>query len=171
MRPSKRVAWATRAAEGALSVVIVNGHTVIRVPVTSLFNEGRVDISPKGERVLQGLIAVFQTANDNAAVRVVAHTDSRAYHTADSSSNFELGFARAMLVVHGFEQGGVDRVFTAGSAAGAEPIGDNQTEEGRAANQRIELIIQQDFTSLPGMEQAVLDDIGPPEAARPGDGD
>jgi len=166
--------FASLAAHGELSVVIVNGHTVIRVPTKSLFNEGRVSFSPKGERLLQGLIAVFQAASDTAGVQVVAHTDGRAYHTAEYPSNFELGFAQAMLLVHSFERGGVERSFTAASAGGTEPLGDNETAEGRDQNRRLELVIQQDFSSLAGMEGAALEGLpegleGPWEAPEGGE--
>jgi len=127
-------------AEGRLEVVLLQGASVVRIPVVQIFNEGRVSVSPRGEILLQRLAAALE-GSAGMVIQVAAHTDDRPLHTAEHDSSWELGFDQAMTVLRMLQEAQVPASLSAASFAGERPIADNQTAEGRKANSRIELVI------------------------------
>jgi OOP family OmpA-OmpF porin len=73
-------------------------------------------------------------------VKLVGHTDS----TGDPAANNALSLARAKTVADLLAKGGVaaSRMATEGVGA-SDPVAPNDTEEGRARNRRIELVVTQ----------------------------
>jgi len=77
------------------------------------------------------------------AVRLEGHTDSVPIHTARFQNNWELSTARSIAVLQLFEtKFGLDssRFAVAGYAQNL-PVAANDTEEGRAKNRRVEIVI------------------------------
>lgn len=78
-----------------------------------------------------------------APVRVEGHTDDLPIHTAEFASNWELSTARAATITRMLiAEGAVDPAHV--SAAGyAEfhPVAPNTTEEGRAQNRRVDIVL------------------------------
>jgi type VI secretion system protein ImpK len=78
------------------------------------------------------------------AVKVVGHTDSvRLQPTNPLSNNQRLSEARAETIANILVANGVppDRITSEGRAA-TQPVADNGTREGRAANRRIEVVVE-----------------------------
>lgn len=72
-------------------------------------------------------------------LRVEGHTDD----TGDPAANMDLSERRARTVVEGLAALGVDPDRLAAAGIGAErPVADNASEDGRRANRRIEIIVQ-----------------------------
>jgi flagellar motor protein MotB len=144
--------FAALAERGYAEVLATSGRTVVRIPSKVIFNEGRVDVSPRGEEVLADLVAAVRGA-PAVSIAVVAHTDESAYHTAEFDSSWELGFAEAMTVVRTFTDANIGVKLSAGSAAGTQPI--DTTPEGKDRSPRIELWVETDASvPAPPAEEA-----------------
>jgi len=100
-------------------------------PVT--FKAGRAELADRSFPVL-GLVASV-ARNCDAAFEVASHTDAE----GDSAINLKLSQRRAEVVVRYLVQSGVDpeRLRAVGYGE-SQPVADNQSADGRAANQRLE---------------------------------
>ena len=105
-----------------------------------LFAPGDADLRPE-EQALLDQIANVTNAVPNQ-VRVEGHTDSLPIHTARFPSNWELSAVRATTVLRYFADHhvAVSRLQAAGYAD-QRPIAPNDTEEHRARNRRVEVVI------------------------------
>ena len=78
----------------------------------------------------------------SSPIRVEGFTDNRAINTPRFPSNWELSTARASSVVQLFIEEGVDPSRLAAIGYGEfQPVSDNDTEQGRAENRRVVLMI------------------------------
>jgi len=97
------------------------------------FNTGSSDILPQSESVLTAVLA-FLKEHRESAVLIEGHTDSM----GDDQHNIELSRVRAAKVKDYLVAKGIvaDRL-TANGRGATQPIGDNNTLEGRAQNRRV----------------------------------
>lgn len=102
-------------------------------------------------------------------IEVSGHTDNLPIRTAKFHSNWELSSARAAAVVRLLADDGVDpRQLSAVGFGEYRPIEDNRTEEGRAANRRVVLMVARhavERSTVP-LEQLPTT-LPPPDAAPP----
>ncbi len=114
-----------------------------------LFPSGSSHITPKGREVLQKLQKTFSEFQ-NKQIYVVGHTDDvdiKAAFLYWVPSNWELSAKRAAAVVRYLvNKAGVnpERLAAVGRSY-YEPVGDNDTPEGRAKNRRVEIIVSNDL--------------------------
>jgi outer membrane protein OmpA-like peptidoglycan-associated protein len=101
------------------------------------FQTGGTSLTPESARTVTDLVAILK-AYPSANVRLEGHTDN----TGDAAANQRLSQDRADTVKGLLSAGGVDasRIGTAGFGQD-HPIASNDTEEGRAKNRRIELVV------------------------------
>ena len=110
-----------------------------------LFKSGRSNITQEGRKVL-ALVADTLKNVENKRIRVVGHTDnqkiSKSYRRI-FPSNWELSAARAAAVTRFFQQHTEinPEALEAVGRSYFEPITANDTQEGRAKNRRVEIII------------------------------
>jgi chemotaxis protein MotB len=75
-------------------------------------------------------------------IRVEGHTDNVPASGSAFASNWELSSARALAVVRFLQEQGVDPTKLAAAGYGEfQPIGSNDTPEGRSLNRRIEIVL------------------------------
>jgi OmpA-OmpF porin, OOP family len=103
------------------------------------FDTGKADLKPESEAALKEIAKMLQDSPD-IKVWVVGHTD----YVGTAESNLSLSSARAASVVKYLTSNlGIDPKrlgsFGAGSYA---PVAPNSTDEGRAKNRRVELVVQ-----------------------------
>ncbi len=105
-----------------------------------LFQSGSAELSPgKGTDLLEAMARVLATFDN--PILVEGHTDNQPLH--GSYTNWNLSVDRAVAVVRKFEEefGIPANRLVASGYADQRPIADNSTEEGRARNRRVELVI------------------------------
>jgi len=126
---------------GQLTVSIEQGRIVINLPNNVLYKSGSANLNPEGEEAL-GQIALVLSQFSDRRFQIEGHTDNKPIKSARFPSNWELSTSRALTVVHLLTD--LDVVPENISAAGFgefRPRADNETEEGRQLNRRIEIIM------------------------------
>lgn len=129
---------------------------VISLDNTILFESGSAQLKPENEDTLLKIAETINTMDNY--IRIEGHTDNRPIHTAVYPSNWELSAARAASVVKLFRDsaGIAPEKMVAVGYAEFKPVADNSTEEGRAENRRIDIIILSErYNSL----EEQIDDI------------
>ena len=124
---------------GTLSVEPSADKIIIRIVEQDLFKPGKTAII-ETVKPLMSFIAL--ALDDEAAVKVVGHSDNTPIANARFSSNFELSLERANVVGALLKQAlsHPERVIAEGKGADA-PIASNDTAEGRARNRRVEIVV------------------------------
>ncbi len=126
---------------GQLTVSIEQGRIVINLPNNVLFKSGSANLNPEGKEALGQIAAVLSQFSDRR-FQIEGHTDNRPIKSARFPSNWELSTSRALTVVHLLTD--MDVIPENISAAGFgefRPRAENETEEGRQLNRRIEIIM------------------------------
>ncbi|OSN04282.1 porin [Lonsdalea iberica] len=112
---------------------------VAQVEDSAMFPTGSADLTPDGLRQVNKLAAAMTTGEgkDSELLLVVGHTDA----TGSASLNQRLSEERARNVGRVLKQAGIsaNRLYFQG-AGSSRPIADNETDKGRAANRRVELV-------------------------------
>ena len=106
-----------------------------------LFDAGQADLRPQEMGPLAVVARVINTVPDNS-VRVEGHTDNLPIHTARFPSNWELSVTRATTVLRYFAgQGVAQHRLEASGYADQRPLAPNTSDENRARNRRVAIVI------------------------------
>jgi outer membrane protein OmpA-like peptidoglycan-associated protein len=110
---------------------------IIKFDSGILFDAGKAGIKPDAETNLKNLATSLQK-NTETNILIIGHTDN----TGTQENNIDLSVHRAASVKDYLVNDGIEgsRMRIDGKA-GTEPIADNSTEEGRAQNRRVEIVI------------------------------
>jgi outer membrane protein OmpA-like peptidoglycan-associated protein len=101
------------------------------------FEFGTAKLTPESKPTVNDLVDIL-TAYPSVQVRLDGHTDN----VGDPAENKKLSLARAETVKEIMIASGIDASRITTAAYGEErPIASNQTEEGKAQNRRLELVI------------------------------
>ena len=130
---------------GDIKIKQVRDRLTINMVEKVLFNSGQALVKPAGLDVLRNVSDVLKNVNDKQ-IRIEGHTDNVPIGVKIRDkfpTNWELSTARATNVVRYFiEKGGVNREnLEAVGYADTRPVADNETDEGRTANRRIEIAL------------------------------
>jgi flagellar motor protein MotB len=119
-----------------------DNSVAIKVGNTGLFRPGSTVLSDGGQALLNE-IGRELVSRDNAHIRVIGHTDNiPTGSTSRFPSNEALSLARATSALSYLSSVGVPAERLAASGvADAYPIASNDTEAGRLANRRVEIVL------------------------------
>lgn len=135
-------------ADDDLNIQVEKGVVYISISDKLLFQSGSYNLSPKAYDVL-GKVATVLNNQPNLEFLVEGHTDNVPIKTAMIKDNWDLSVLRATSVVRALQ----DRFkiepkrMTAGGRSQYEPVGENDTPAGRAANRRTRIVV------LPQLDQ------------------
>lgn len=118
----------------------VNGIS-IEINASALFSPGEALLGQEAARALRAVAEVI--AVGDFPIKVEGHTDNVPIGTALYPSNWELSASRASSVVRLFVDAGVkpDRL-TAAGYADQRPVAPNDSNEGRARNRRVTILVE-----------------------------
>ena len=137
----------TEALDGeAVEVGQKGDFIVLDVNNVVLFDSGKSDVKDEFEALAEKIAAALDS--EPGPVRVIGHTDNVPLSGRGRfKNNFELSVARAESVAGKlkplFEN--ADRIEVIGKGED-EPVADNATDEGKAKNRRVEIMIQREDT-------------------------
>ncbi|MFY1916718.1 OmpA/MotB family protein [Achromobacter xylosoxidans] len=134
--------------------VIINEQSVsFRISNELLFPSGQATLSPSGLDVIKRLAAILN--KNDYQVSVEGHSDPVPIQTRQFASNWELSSSRATSVLRELVRDGVagSRLRAVGYAE-TRPIESNDTPAGRAANRRVELIMDITAPAKPAQAEA-----------------
>ena len=131
---------------------------VISLREATFFASGDDAVAPGSEAILAKIAAEIQGFGN--PVRLEGHADSIPIHNSRFRSNWELSVARSIAMLELLRQKfgiATERLSVAGYAENA-PVDSNDTDEGRARNRRVDLVILSDeaVKSEPGGEGSHL---------------
>ncbi|MFT4001093.1 MAG: type VI secretion system protein TssL, long form [Rhizobium sp.] len=125
-----------------------NGRLLVRINNSGLFDTGSADVSDKFRDLLQHIGGAL--ASEKFRAVVVGYTDNVPIRTAQFPSNWHLSEARARAVGDILAAyTGKDAILTEGRAD-SDPLASNDTQEGREANRRTEILVLTDPTQRLG---------------------
>ena len=139
---------------GKVGLKLEERGLVITLANNILFNSGKAKIKEEAYPILDKISKVIKTKAPDKNIGIEGHTDNVPIKYSGWKSNRELSTARANNVYHYLvDVGGLppDRLTTMGYGQ-YEPIASNDTEEGRAKNRRVEIVILPEFSKKAGIE-------------------
>jgi chemotaxis protein MotB len=125
---------------GSYAVQVTNRGFAIRVPGDILFDLGTSVIKRDALPVLQAIADVIKSTDSTIAIE--GNTDS----IGNEEANWKLSLKRAISIVDFFEytEGLSPSRFCVAGYGSMRPVAPNDTEEGRAKNRRVEIILLKD---------------------------
>jgi chemotaxis protein MotB len=132
-------------ADQGISVARRGDSIVFTIPSKITFASGKAELSSEGQRALMSVAQRLKSEfSSDVFFHVEGHTDSDRISRSQFKSNRELSLARAMAVLDFLvTQGKVeDKRFVLAGHGPHRPIASNSTEDGKARNRRVELIVR-----------------------------
>jgi chemotaxis protein MotB len=130
---------------GQITITQLKDKLTLSMVEKVLFDSGSAEIKKEGKKVLERVGEILKQVKDKQ-INIEGHTDIVPISSKLQSrfaTNWELSTARATTVVRYLqEKSGLDpKLMNAAGFASYRPIDSNETEEGRAKNRRIEIIL------------------------------
>jgi chemotaxis protein MotB len=126
---------------GKLQIRLDARGLIISLREKAFFASGDSSVAPDSLPMLAKIAIVVQSLPNS--VRLEGHTDARPIHTSRFQSNWELSAARSIAMLELLRdrfQIPQSRMAVAGYAENS-PVDTNDTEEGRAHNRRVDLVL------------------------------
>ena len=132
---------AAELAAGKVGIRLEGRGLVIDLREAAFFDSGDDALAPSSYPVLSKIAAEVQAIPNQ--VRLEGHTDALPIHNSRFRSNWELSAARAIAMLEALAgRYGVDRARMAIAGYGENaPADTNDTEEGRAHNRRVAVVL------------------------------
>lgn len=113
---------------------------VIVLPDKLLFETGKTDLNPESRKVLDKIINKIKGMKNKISIE--GHTDNVPVKNEIIKSNWELSTLRALSVLHYMLELGISPERLSATGYGEyRPLIDNDTDEGKARNRRVEIVI------------------------------
>lgn len=126
-----------------------DGRMILAMSTDVLFDSGQIKIKEKGRAALTTIAQTLKSVSERKFL-MAGHTDDVPIRTREFSSNWELSTRRAVEVVRYLIQQKMEpKSLVAAGYGEFAPIATNDTNEHRAQNRRIEIVLLPEITPLP----------------------
>jgi len=133
---------------GDLAITLREGRMVLQLSNDVLFDSGRSELKPEGQRALAQIAAVLATI-PGRQFQIAGHTDNEPIRLSPYKSNWELSTARALEVTSFLVSKGVaPHALSAAGYGEFDPIDTNLTSRGKSHNRRTEITLQPKIDEL-----------------------
>lgn len=131
--------------DGQIQLTEMKNRLTMTMVDKILFASGSADVRKEGKQVLDKVITILKDITDKR-IQVEGHTDNVRIFSAIKAkypTNWELSAARATQVVRYLqEEGGLDpKLLSATGYSEYQPVAPNDTDENKAKNRRIEIVL------------------------------
>jgi chemotaxis protein MotB len=134
-------------ASEEVSLKVGDRGLVIILSDDILFDSGKAELKREAFPTLDKVIGVIKTEVPDKNVGIGGHTDNVPITYSNWASNWELSTARATNVLHYMASKGVSPDKLSATGYGEHhPVVSNATDEGRARNRRVEIVILPEYT-------------------------
>lgn len=138
---------------GTIQVEFRKGRLVVKLASSILFDSGKTELKAEGQAALANLATALKSLNDREFL-VAGHTDNVPIKTNRFKNNWDLSTARAVEVVQFLiTQGMTSSNIGAAGYGENDPVADNSTEDGKAQNRRIEVILMPLLGDIPELKE------------------
>ena len=131
-------------SKGQVTISELKGKLTVNMVDSILFDSGRAEVKKSGHEILGKVTSILKDVDDKS-IRIEGHTDNVQISRALAQrypTNWELSAARAINVARYLQGQGIDPGQLSAVAYGEwKPVATNDTEEGKAKNRRIEIIL------------------------------
>ncbi|GHT30705.1 hypothetical protein FACS1894214_1070 [Planctomycetales bacterium] len=119
-------------------------QTRIEIPDTVLFTAGSWQINPEAEKHLRKIAGEIRACCPDAVLDIEGHTDNIDRDPANKTQKHDIASFKSMTIMQYFVKSLVwdSSKITSSSYGAGRPVGDNGTPEGRARNNRIEIVVK-----------------------------
>ncbi len=131
--------------EGLMDVEREDDSVILSFKEKMLFASGRAELNEEAMSFLTQIFMMLEGSQDSyRLLRIEGHTDNVPISSANFEDNWELSMARAGSVLRYISEGTVidPTKFFPGGFGETHPIADNNTEEGRARNRRVDIVCE-----------------------------
>jgi chemotaxis protein MotB len=141
LRKELEEALAQEIARGEVVVHPGSDGLVVTLREVGFFDSGSAGIQARSQPALSRMAALL--VRQGCRIRIEGHTDNVPIHNSQFSSNWELSTARATEMVRLLitKFGMPPEELSAAGYAEFHPAASNDTEQGRAQNRRVDLVI------------------------------
>ncbi|UDM06323.1 OmpA family protein [Halomonas sp. NyZ770] len=132
---------ATALPEGVVEIEVEEARVIVRIAENGTFGSGTANVTPAFASLLVELASLISGLTGTLSVH--GHTDNVPIRTAQFRSNWDISAMRAASVANVLIEDGnmaPERLIIQGFAE-TRPVASNTTVDGRAANRRVELLI------------------------------
>jgi chemotaxis protein MotB len=131
--------------KGKITITQLRGKLKVNMLDEILFDSGETTIKPQGIEVLKRVGNILLKVKDKA-INIEGHTDNvpiGAELSKKYPTNWELSVARATNIARYLqEKSGINPILLSATGYGEyKPVASNETEEGKAKNRRIEIVL------------------------------
>ncbi|XUO83532.1 OmpA family protein [Halomonas sp. KM007] len=147
---------ATALPEGGVEIEVEEARVIVRIAENGTFGSGTANVTPAFASLLVEHASLISGLTGTLSVH--GHTDNVPIRTAQFRSNWDLSTMRAASVANVLIEDGnmaPERLIIQGVAE-TRPVASNTTVDGRAANRRVELLIDASAPVVGGDDQRVL---------------